>query len=209
MENALHKLLRNLRSLLKSYDKLARAVPDPTDAQRRADKALDDILSSLTDPAIVASIEKLMPIARNRILADPNAFQAELIARREELLQVEIKVCQQSGARRRDIDAIYSRISRKRIDADIADYISNIVILRAQLLKLHKAVSERVIASRNQPRVEKKRRKRNVAQGITSAIVGTAVIAADIPLPIVFTFSYALGASALHQAMRDIVGTRD
>lgn len=46
--------------------------------------------------------------------------------------------------------------------------------------------------SRELGRWDKKRRKRKVAQSITSAIFGTAAIVADTQLPPLFAFSYGL-----------------
>jgi hypothetical protein len=78
--------------------------------------------------------------------------------------------------------------------------------LKVQLKDAHGSAKHRITASRAVGRKEKKRRKRRIAQGITSAIFGTGAIVADTKLPVLFAFSYGLGGSALHQALRDIVG---
>jgi hypothetical protein len=204
MEAKLDRLLRGLRDLSKSYDRLSRAVPDPKEAEHNADAALQAVLASLQDPEIIAVIENLIPAAREHILSDPAAFQQELLARREELVKVEARVVQHSGTRRIDIETLYVKYAKVSL---ASEYVADANGLREQLLAIHEGAKQQIAASREQPRVEKKKRKRNVALGITSAIIGTAVIAANIPLPLVFGFSYALGGGAFHQAFRDIVGT--
>jgi hypothetical protein len=198
-------LLRQLRELEKSYDRLSRAVPDPQAAERNADNALQAVLNSLSDPDVAAVIDELVPTARERILANPVSFRSELTVRHEELTRLEVRLAQHSGIRRQDIEVI--RTTYDKVSLETGDFFASASALRESLVTLHTSTKSQVAASRELPRIEKKKRKRNLAQGIASAVFGTAVVAANTQLPIVFAFSYGLGGGAIHQAIRDIVGS--
>lgn len=73
-------------------------------------------------------------------------------------------------------------------------------------MKIHESVKIEIELSRTLPRKEKKKRKRQIAPGITSALFGGGVIVADVYAPPFFAFSYAAGAGAIHQALRDLIG---
>lgn len=207
MDRKLETFLRLLRNLSKCYKKLRRATPDPRTAARNADLALDEVLKALDDPEIANVIAELIPMARERILSNPAVFQQKLNARHEELVKIEVKVCHHSGARRRDIETMY--LQYRSVGRQVSHFVSNIDDLRQELLRLHEAVKKQIEASRQKPRVPKKKRKRNVAMAAASAVFGAAVIIADAPSPAVFSFSYGLGGSAVFQAMRDLIRTRE
>lgn len=83
---------------------------------------------------------------------------------------------------------------------------SSITQIKERLIESHKNTLSRFRESREMTRLKKKKRKRNIGQGIASSVFGVGVIVANTQLPTLFAFSYGLGGAALHQAMRDIVG---
>jgi hypothetical protein len=205
LNDKLNLLLRQLRNLDKAYSKMIRAVPDPPTAERNADNALEAVLNLLEDPELGNLIEKHIPPARDQIATE--AFDKELKSRHKEVTLVEIKLSQPFGLRRRDLQLMYEQYSKAK--SEKARFVSSVDAIRQRLIKAHNAAKEEVAKSRELSRTGKKKRKRGVGQGIVSAVFGTVVIAANTQLPIVFAFSYGLGGGAIHQALRDIVGTNE
>ncbi len=198
-------LLRRLRALAKAYDRLARAVPNPKQAEVKADNALSAVLESLSDPDLGTALEELIPNARKHILEDPNAFLVEFENQGPQLLLLEKRLVESAGVKSKHME-IMRRQCRKNI-GDAKEFVTTIASLKQELVQSHDQAKTEIAKSREIPRKEKKERKNNIAQGVTSAVFGTAVIATNAQLPVLFAFSYGLGGSALHQAMRDIVGS--
>jgi hypothetical protein len=202
--NNIDLFLLRLRDLAKAHERLARGVPDVKSAEAVADNALKAVLKLLEDPEIDDLLNEFISAARNRLIEAPGDFDHELETRRSELVRAEASVMQRVGARKRDIEYLYVRY--RDVQQFREKFPSDAAALRQCIVDLHQSTKVQLTESRTLARKEKKTRKRKLAQGITSAIFGTGVIAADTQLPLLFAFSYALGGSALHQALRDIVG---
>jgi len=204
MPRQLDLLLQALRDLTKARERLSRAVPDPATAESEADAALQRALALLDDPEITRALTELIPPARHRLLNSPDEFDTEFKARRSELIAIETKVMRRLGATEDDITQLY--LSYQQTRAQREAFPQEVDALERRLVEVHSSKILQIIASRDLSRKKKKKRKRKIGQGITSAIFGTGVIVADAQLPLLFAFSYGLGGSALHQALRDIVG---
>ncbi len=204
MTNNIDLILLRLRDLAKAHDRLSRGVPDIKSAEAVADNALKEVLKLLENPEITDLLNELIPEARNRLIGAPSAFDHELEARRPELVRVEAAVMQRVGARKRDIEYLY--VQYRDVQQYREQFPSDSAALRQSIFDLHESTKAQLSESRNLDRKKKKKRKRKLGQGIASAIFGTGIIAADTQLPLLFAFSYGLGGSALHQALRDIVG---
>lgn len=125
--------------------------------------------------------------------------------RHKELLRTEVRLARQAGLRIEDMKFVYLQYSRTK--EDVARFVPSVSVLQDRLVKAHEIITQEVAKSRSLPRTHKKKRKRNLGQGVASAVFGTVAIAANTQLPIVFAFSYGLGGGAIHQALRDLVGT--
>lgn len=204
MEKPIAELLHALREWTKAHDRLARAVPDPERAAAAADAAFEQVLSTLDEPRAGGLLNSLIPSARDRILADPQRFAAELEARRAEILAVEALMTKGAGGRLEDIERLYRLHARARRPPE--SFPDGADALKEDLKKIHGGAKQGVADSRPMGRKRKKKVKRKIAQGLTSALFGAAVIAANTQLPALFAFSYGLGGAALHQALRDFAG---
>jgi hypothetical protein len=201
-------LLRRLRRLSKAYDKLSRAVPNPEMAEKEVDKAFFDVLSALQDENLASLLNEMIPGAREEILSEPNKFDESLKEYREKLIIVETSITSEAGVRHKDITRMYMAYQKEKTKS--GEFVTDAQELRDKLTLLHYSARQQIKEARKlSPKGKKKKRKRNVAQGIVSAIFGTGVITADIYLPALFVFSYGLGGSALHQALRDITGSKE
>ena len=203
MSRIVDPLLLRLRDLRKAHDKLRRAVPDAKSAEAIADHALDQVIQALENPELASIIDELIAAARERV-ADAPDFDDELKSRREELIKIEANLMSLAGAAPKDIESLNKDFERNRDARE--DFVPNVAAVGRILVCVHQAAKGSVAESRSLGRKGKKRRKRKVAQGITSAVFGAGAIAADTQLPVLFAFSYGLGGAALHQAMRDLVG---
>jgi hypothetical protein len=202
--NKINLFLLRLRDLIKAYDRLARAVPNVRSAEAVFDNALTEVLSLLEDPEINDLLSELIRAARNRLIAAPSDFDHEIEARKQEFVREEASVMEKASIRKRDIEHLYGiyrevKQYREKFPADTSD-------LKKGIVDLHESTKAKLTESRALNRKEKKKRKRKLAQGITSAIFGIGLIAADTLLPQMSDFSYGLGAGALLQALRDFVG---
>jgi Fe2+ transport system protein B len=143
--------------------------------------------------------------ARETILANQDEFNSELYNRRDELIKQESRLAQAFGLKEKDVEWLFEEY--QAVSEQTQDFVSTAEMLKDYHIILHKSIREMVASIRELPRKKKKKRKNSLSQGITSAVFGTVVIAANTQLPLVFAFSYGLGGGALHQAIRDIVGT--
>ena len=197
-------LLNALRELGRAHDRLSRAVPDSETAVAAADMALANVIALLDDPDVAGPLMELISGARERVVGPSEDFPLALRERRSELVPIEAKVTRRLGTTEDDIQRMYAEFERSLERRQV--FSGGIDEIKQQLIKVHESTKAQVAVSRNMGRKEKKKRKRKLGQGIASAIFGTGVIAANSQLPPLFAFSYGLGGSALHQALRDIVG---
>ena len=197
-------LLVRLRELARAHDRLSRAVPDPATAAAVADAALSRVITLLDDPDVARPLVELIPAARERVLGASDEFHVEFRERRSEVLAIETNVTRRLGTTEDDIQRMY--VSYERTREKRQAFPQGIEEIKRQLIEVHESTKAQIVVSRNLGRKEKKKRKRKLGQGVASAIFGTGVIVADSQLPVLFAFSYGLGGSALHQALRDIVG---
>ena len=205
MDDNIASLLRRLRDLKKSYDKLQRAIPSPWVSERNADSALEAVLASLNDPSVQSLMEKYIDQARQHILDDIDAFQKEMRDRQQGLIALETKMAQPGGIRRKDLELVFAQYSKTK--GDMERFVTDVSGLCDRLAAAHRAAKDELAKARELPRKKKKKRKRHLGQGIASAVFGAMAIVANTQLPILFAFSYGLGGGALHQALRDIIGS--
>ncbi|MBN1142707.1 MAG: F0F1 ATP synthase subunit delta [Deltaproteobacteria bacterium] len=205
MNGNIETLLRRLRDLNKAHDKLQRAIPSPSVSKRQADSVLEDVLAALKDPNVQSLLEKFIDQARLRILDDVEAFDREMRNRRQELIALEAKMAQPGGLRRKDLELVFAQYSKTK--GDMERFVTDVCGLCDRLEAAHRAAKDELAKSRELPRKKKKKRKRHLGQGIASAVFGAMAMVANTQLPIVFAFSYGLGGGALHQALRDIIGS--
>jgi len=201
---ALDTLLNSLRDLARAHDRLSRAVPDPETAVAAVDAALANVVTLLDDPGVAGPLMELIAGARERAGGASGGSPLAFAERRPELVAIEAKLTRRLGTTEDDLHRMYAAFERSRERLEV--FSGGIDDIKQQLIKVHESTKAQVADSRNMSRKEKKKRKRKLGQGIASAIFGTGVIAADSQLPLLFAFSYGLGGSALHQALRDIVG---
>lgn len=204
MSADLNLLMVRLRELARAHERLSKAVPDPATAIAVADTAFERVMMLLDDPDVATPLADLIPPARERVVTATDDFRAEFKERRSELIEIETTIMRRLGATQEDIERFYA--AYERVHREPHKLPEGVDAIKQRLLEVHECTKREMAASRNLSRKEKKRRKRKLGQGITSAIFGTGVIVADTQLPVLFAFSYGLGGGALHQALRDIVG---
>ncbi len=154
---------------------------------------------------IKSLIDEHIGNVRGQLLNNFEVFDKELTNQAKTLRSIEIKLAQPAIIRKRDYDLVFNQYLRSKKNK--SDFVSSVTDIRNRIVEAHEASKNSLSESRYLTRIKKKKRKRNISQGITSAVFGIAAIAANTQLAIVFAFSYGLGGGALHQAMRDIVGT--
>jgi hypothetical protein len=200
-------LLLRLKELKKWYNKLQGAKPDPQTAVWYADAALAEVLQSLSDPDVIAIIESNIPSARQQIQDAASTLHQDLITRQDELIELEIRLSRASGASRQDITLIY--LKQIKTSPTLEGKATHVAELRESLKQLHEATKTAYAQSRDLPKTKKKQRKRNVGQGITSGVIGLILISSNGIYAPDFVVSYTLGGGAIHQAIRDLVGTKE
>lgn len=197
-------LVRNLQQLDNAYDKLSRGIPNPKAAEANADRVLERVIGLLSDKELTKNLDSLIIEARSEFEANAEKFDNPSDKQKREMLSAEAKVLRGSGL---DEDALLELYAKfQEVKQEKGRFVSDSKELLMHLEALHKRYKAEIEASREQPRKEKKRRKRKVLQGAASATFGTTVIIADAHFPPLFAFSYGIGGGALHQAVRDFVG---
>lgn len=190
-----------IREYRKAASLFLRAHPSPEASQDRFDTAKAELVEMLLIPGVADRISSV--IDAGIAINDKSACSViDNFA-----LQLEIKLAPEYGLRKNAVEVALE-------NADISNVSSNAVSapseMIAQLNMLHEKALLEVTAERNNPdRVEKKKRKRNIAQSITSALFGTGCLIGNSYMLTGYphaAVSYAVGAAALHQSLRDVIG---
>lgn len=204
LSDSLKSLLQHLRKLEKAYGQmLQNSRPRARNPEQNADAALNSVLALLEDPVLAALIASQISQVRDQV--NTIQFDNDLKTRRDDVTHVEMRLSQPFGLKERDLELMYEQYSKAKDEKK--EFVTDVSAIRDHLTKAHKAIKEQVASSKKLPRKKKKLRKQNIGQGVVSAVFGVAVIASNTQLPMVFHFSFGLGGAALHQSIRDIVGT--
>jgi hypothetical protein len=194
----IQRVLRQLRKLDRAYDRLLRAVPDISSATRLVDERFEELLQIL-DEELSPEVQEL--IQRGRQVSD---IENRLRQRRHEILETETVLLSGSAFSEKSLNDAYELWLKQKVSH--ADLVKDYNEFRTALVKAHVAAKKAIEAARPLSRKVKKKRKRDVALGLTSLSLGAFMIIGNTQLPPMAAFSYAVGAGAVHQAVRDLVG---
>lgn len=203
MANTRAKTLRQIAKLEQAYAQLARAVRDQRGAEAKADRRLNQLLNML-DAGWASKIDELIRTSRQKVVEERRELEQDFAAQSDRLIAAEIPLIRETGATQHHIEALYH--TYKTLCAESDKFLKSSQELREKLPQLHSAVKAHLLHCRALPRKSKKSAKKKIAQGVTSFVFGTGLILANTQLPHLGLFSYAIGAAALHQALRDFVG---
>ncbi len=203
MANNRAKTLRQIAKLEQAYTQLARAARNQHGAEANADRRLNQLLDML-DAGWASNIDDLIRNARQKVVEERRQLEQDFAAQSDTLVAAEVPLIRETGATQHHIQALYKTYRALCSESD--KFLRSSQELREKLTQLHRAVKAHLIQCRALPRKSKKNAKKKIAQGVTSFVFGTGMIFANTQLPHLGLFSYAIGAAALHQALRDFVG---
>jgi len=204
MDPDIKLLLIVLEHWRQACGKLERAVPNPTSAETKLTTIGEKLQTLLRDEDVAGAIDKLIARTQPHAVADPDALRENLIAKQDAIVTTEV---QAAKPLKLSHDEILQAVLLYLQTQPDPKYLVNSRELLAWFLALQEAIVEQYGASRSLPRKQKKRRKRNIATGITLTAVGIGLIASNTShdtIPAVY--SYLLGGNALIQAIRDLIG---
>jgi len=195
--------LRRLGALLRAYDRHSRAVGGPAASEARLDAEFNRLATSL-ERDWADRLDRFLTSARAALAASPGAGLGTL--------EETAAALRQEAALLSDLKAGLARLERFHAAypgaAASEPSLATTGELLAFLRSLHAAAKRQVADSRPLRRKPKKSRKRQVAKGTVSLVIGTACFVANANLPTLMAWSYAAGFGALHQALRDLIGER-
>lgn len=196
--------IRQLRALLRAYDRYSRAVGGPRGDEGKLDAEFERLVVRI-ESRWASSLDDFLRKARQALAdgrgAPAGAADARHALTAEAILLRDLRV---------DVERLEWLYGLYLEDATAADRCpATSAELIERLRSLHERAKERIDASRSLGRKAKKRRKRAIAQGVASLAVSVGAYITNVNHPGLAPWSYALGGSALHQALRDIVGTKE
>lgn len=201
---------RVLFQAIKKYRRLsARYIhgkPSPEDALRRLEDAYQELVEALSTPKVVERIDALL--ASGRGVIDGTAAQSPIQVSDEDFL-VEADMAVMFGLKPKSVvHAVQPGMPADTTDSTLLTAED----LIGRIESFHDSLIEKTENARNiEKRIEKKKRKRNIGQAVTSILFGSgcAVLNTYIIPGIPFmTTSYAVSLAAFHNAARDLVGER-
>jgi len=195
MGNNINQIIRQLRRLLRAYDRFSRAVGGPEISESELDKEFEE-LCILIRKYWSVSLDNFMQIARDKLKEGDEI--TEDILKKEALVLSELRV---DESRLKWFYEVYQEIAKS---SDKCPATSEELVYRLE--ELHDAAKKKITASRSLGRKNKKKRKRHVAKAIASSIIGVGAIVGNANLTPIMVWSYAFGLGALHQATRDLIG---
>lgn len=196
----LRRLLDAIENYKKCFSRFLKGYPNPQSAERTLERALDGVLDAFQDPQLKAALED----AR---IQNPETISEQFL---HSILQ-EFK----TGTPTSDLELSiannfgFSKNAAKRI-------ISELEVVEAEALSfdsiferfrtLHVTMVKEVKIARTLPRKQKKTRKRDIARGLFSGVIGVGAGVANLAAPPTFLFSYGVAVVAINQAGRDFIG---
>ncbi len=176
----------------KAFESFARGDPTPAAARAEFDAAHLRLRVALTNPAVTKRIAE--------VLSSPTAANLNFDLHQNEL-DFELKLSRYFGINWRQVRKSFRSNPPSRPE------FTSPKELVGRIDELHQRVTTGIDSARQiQPRIPKKKRKREIAQGITSIIFGAGCAVANSYFPATMSFSYAASLAAFGQAARDIIG---
>ena len=200
----LKNMMQHLRHLMKAYDRYSRAVGGPDISEFELDQVFERLLLSIKKEWS-HSLDHFFETARETVLKEYSEA-AESVNDETEILKKEAELLNELKTDADMIQWFYSTYRENSEASDKSPATSR--ELEARLRELHQRIKEKISDSRSLPRKAKKKRKRQVARGITSLTAGIGAFIANTNLPPIMAWSYGVGGGALHQAARDFVGEK-
>jgi hypothetical protein len=199
--------LRQLRRLMRAYDRYARAARGPASSEARLDAEFERLVAILRGSGPEA-LDPFLVTARTE-LAQREGAVAELGASGEPvaaILRAETALLSGLGA---DLETIRRFLAAYPEAAGDPEFtVATTDDLIGRLRALHAAGKRQIAGSRLLSRHPKKRRKRQVAKAIASLVIGTGAFVTNANVPSLAATSYAFGLSALYQAVLALIGER-
>ncbi len=203
-KEAVDRFLSGLRKLRRAYEKLSQGTPTLQEALRSYNLCFETLQAALEDPDLERVLDYLIQEAHRQSESTPSG-SAETSARGA--WETEVRLSSRFGFRREEAQELIMLSSE--VQSEVTNRVRTTREFRHRFILLHRASVAQLDESREQPRREKKRRKRKVAQGVTSSIFGLGLFVVDSQFPQLASVSYGLGLAAIHQATRDLVGEED
>ena len=204
MAETTRSFLRKLRRLNYTYGRLLRSIPSRELAEQHAQDAYDEVILTLQDPILRSALGQLIAEAHDQVESDGGNVADRVLQRQQELMREEAADAQLFGIKRVEMERVFAQL--RRHSDDMVDYVESIEELESLLKDLHQKTVITNRTAMQKPRRAKKSRRRDVTRGTSSALIGSAIIAANTKIPATFVVSYALGGSELLKAVRDFIG---
>jgi len=190
---------------MRAYDRYSRAVGGPAISEAQLDAEFECLLVLLKRDW-ADSLDQFMNTAR-RNLNDEYLASADRQEEAPQVLREEATLLSKLKVDLNRLEWFYSVYLEHARISDQCPATSAELVKR--LRSLHDSAKQRISSSRPLGRRRKKKRKRQVARGITSLVIGVGSFVANANIPLLMVWSYGVGGGALHQAARDFIGERE
>lgn len=204
MTDRCDRAVRQLRALQSAYRRLLGAIPDAKTARANYDRELQRTLAILEAQPLGGALDKLLPGLHASLRAHPVPFDIAMLGGVEGLIALEARLAQVA---KQEIVLLYDDYLSSK--PDTGAFIRDTTELSESLTRLSDTAAQMLEELRTQTRTRKKAGKRKLATAVWSAALGTTLIITNVAVPEASVASYALGAHALNQAMRDVLGAPD
>ena len=192
---SVNRFMGALRRYLRAFDMLLRGSRLSENLLHDYDTAFREVLATLHDQLVEGSLNALIAEAAESRVQEALSPQG---------VTIEVQLASRVGFKNRESQELLLgllQLPPQEITSLTAD------VIRDKLQSLHRASKVELARAEKETRRDKKRRKRNVALGVSSGVFGACLIAGDslFPPPLSVA-SYGLGGTAIYMAMRDLIG---
>lgn len=173
MNPDLQILPQSLRKLLKSYEQLSQAIPNPNEARSKADTAFAEVMALLQRPGLEASLDTVLAEVNARLQA-PEELESYLQQNQETFTRTEIELARELQLRYQDFDKLVKIFLK---GDETQQIVSNVAELRAQLQIMHSSFIQGIALTRQYPRKPKKWSRQKFVDGAYTSIHAVGTIA--------------------------------
>lgn len=192
---SVNRFMVALRRYLRAFYMLSRGSRLSENLWHDYDTAFREVLATLHDQLVEGSLNALIAEAAKSRVQEALSPQG---------VTIEVQLASRVGFKNRESKELLLGLLQLP-PQEITSLTA--VVIRDKLQSLHHASKVELARSEKETRRDKKRRKRNVAQGVSSGVFGACLIAGDslFPSPLSVA-SCGLGGTAIFMAMRDLIG---
>lgn len=179
MDSELLLFKRKMSALVKAYEHVKKAEPNPVKARAVAGEALNELFEILDIESVAARVDELISGSRELLDRDGDTVLQELRENKDGVINKEARLMRDRGIKATEIQKLLSKALAQEGQPS-SRLIGSVLELKAELRNNHVAFIRKIEASRKLPWKLKRHYKAILLDGVTDLVVGASAVIINI-----------------------------